>query len=187
MTLRIVPLELKEANYLVKRWHRHHKPVQGHRFSIGVVDDKTGCIVGAAVVGRPVARRINHREVLEVTRLVTDGTRNACSILYAACARVGREMGYKKIQTYILDSELGTSLKASGWSSEGEAGGGQWRHTDGKPRRTDQPNCPKQRWAKILNTSLSCDLGEILADLKGTMEQQYSLILGIVFSKSTTL
>ena len=69
---------------------------------------------GAAIVGRPVARLGgNPNQVLEVTRLVTDGTRNACSFLYSACARIGKEMGYLKIQTYILDTETGISLKAS--------------------------------------------------------------------------
>jgi len=146
-----VPLELRELNELVEKWHRHHKRVQGHRFSIGVIDTNTGDLVGGCSVGRPVARRINSKEVLEVTRLVTNGHKNACSILYAAAARVGRELGYKKIQTYILESESGHSLMVSGWTNEGEAGGGQWKHTDGKPRRTDQPTEKKQRWTKILN------------------------------------
>lgn len=150
MSLKIVPMELKDANSLVAELHRHHKPTQGHRFSIGCFDGTK--IVGAAIVGRPVARRINHREVLEVTRLVTDGTKNACSILYAAAARVGKELGYKKIQSYILENETGASLIAAGWYLELEtAGGGQWKHTDGKARRTDQPTSPKQRWAKRLN------------------------------------
>jgi len=149
--LKIVPLELRELNELVEKWHRHHKRVQGHRFSIGVMDNKTGEIVGGCSVGRPVARRVNPKEVLEVTRLVTNGHRNACSILYAAAARVGRELGYKKIQTYILQSETGKSLIASGWECENNsAGGGQWKHTDGKPRRTDQPIEKKQRWVKYL-------------------------------------
>jgi hypothetical protein len=34
-------------------------------------------------------------------------------------ARVCREMGYHSIQTYTLVEEPGTSLKASGWVSEG--------------------------------------------------------------------
>jgi hypothetical protein len=91
--------------------------------------------------------------VLEVVRLVTDGTYNACSILYAAAARAGQAMGYERIQTYILDSETGASLRASGWICEGAAGGGQWKHTDGKPRRTDQPTEVKTRWAKTLNST----------------------------------
>lgn len=150
--LHIIPLELREANFLIEKWHRHHKPVQGHRFSIGVIDD-VGEIHGAAVIGRPVARLAGSpKEVLEVTRLVTDGTPNACSMLYAAAARAGKILGYKRIQTYILEDELGTTLKASGWQFESIAGGGQWKHTDGKPRRTDQPIGLKQRWSLLLNT-----------------------------------
>lgn len=148
--LKIVPLELKAANELVASLHRHHKPAVGHRFSIGVVDSE-GNLRGAAIVGRPVARNIPPREVLEVTRLVTDGCPNACSALYSAAARIGKEMGYLKIQTYILESEEGISLRAAGWINEGICGGGQWKHTDGKPRRTDQPTCKKYRWTRILN------------------------------------
>lgn len=145
-----VPLELSEANRLVDLWHRHHQPTQGHRFSIGVIDE-TGVLHGAAIVGRPVARLAGSpRDVLEVVRLVTDGTENCCSLLYAAAARAGQAMGYTRIQTYVLNSELGTSLRAAGWTDEGEAGGGQWKHTDGKARRTDQPTELKRRWAKQL-------------------------------------
>lgn len=148
--LKVVPLELKEANAFVDAYHRHHKPVQGHRFSIGAVNSD-GVLVGAATVGRPVARKAGSpKKVLEVTRLVTDGTPNACSFLYQAAARVGRALGYHRIQTYILASEPGTSLRAAGWTDEGEAGGGQWKHTDGKPRRTDQPTEVKRRWARVL-------------------------------------
>ena len=151
MTLLVVPIELAEANALVAAWHRHHQAVQGHRFSIGVVDGD-GVLHGAATVGRAVARLGGSpRSTLEVTRLVTDGTHNACSLLYAAAARAGRAMGYERIQTYVLDSETGVSLRAAGWEYEGEAGGGQWKHTDGKPRRTDQPTGLKGRWAKALN------------------------------------
>lgn len=146
--MRVVPLTLKQANALVSSLHRHHKPVRGHRFSLGLFTD-TGVLVGAAICGRPVARNAGDPgEVLEVTRLVTNGEKNACSQLYGACAKVAKYMGFRRIQTYILDSEPGTSLKAAGWVDEGPAGGGQWRHTDGKPRREDQPTELKRRWAK---------------------------------------
>lgn len=149
--MRVVPLELAEANALIARWHRHHQPAVGHRFSLGV-SDEGGILHGAAVVGRPVARLAGEpRRVLEVTRLVSDGTPNACSMMYAACARAGLGMGYERIQTYILDTELGITLRAAGWVDEGPAGGGQWKHTDGKPRRTDQPTTMKRRWARVLN------------------------------------
>jgi len=157
-TLHVRPIELRDANEFVGRLHRHHQPVQGHRFSISAwLGDKC---VGVAIIGRPVARLAGSPlEVLEVTRLCTDGTPHACSILYAAAARAGVAMGYKRIQTYILETEPGTSLKAAGWTCEGEAGGGQWNHTGdsgllwgGPNRRTDQPTCKKMRYAKALNT-----------------------------------
>lgn len=151
MRYHAIPLELSEANALVAKWHRHHRPSQGHRFSLGAIDND-GNLHGAAIVGRPVARLAGSpRDVLEVVRLVTDGTENCCSILYAAAARAGHAMGYRRIQTYVLNSESGTSLRASGWVDEGEAGGGQWKHTDGRARRTDQPTETKRRWAKELS------------------------------------
>lgn len=150
MTLHVVPVELTEANAFIAQHHRHHQPVVGHRFSIGCIDDD-GVLHGVAVIGRPVARLAGKpRDVLEVTRLATDGTRNACSILYAAAARAGKALGFKRIQTYTLPVEGGASLRATGWRSEGDAGGGQWKHTDGKPRRTDQPTDIKTRWTLAL-------------------------------------
>jgi hypothetical protein len=148
MTLEIIPLELKELNAFVAAFHRHHKPVQGHRFSIGCVSNEK--LVGAASIGRPVARLTNAKEVLEVTRLVTDGTKNACSILYAAAARAGKALGYVKIQTFILDSEPGISLMAAGWSFESVSAGGDWTRRSKPDRRQDQPQGPKQKWSKVL-------------------------------------
>ena len=147
--MRIRPLTLKQANDLISSLHRHHKPVTGHRFSLGLFDD-TDKLIGAAVVGRQVSRELDPYKVAEVTRLVTDGTKNACSMLYGACARVAKEMGFEKIQTYILMTEKGTSLRASGWQLVYITQGGDWNHSKafaGK-RRTDQPMCKKQRWEK---------------------------------------
>jgi hypothetical protein len=151
--MRVKPLTLEQANEIVEKHHRHHKPVQGHRFSVGAYEDNA--IVGAAIVGRPVSRCVDPCAVAEITRLVTDGTKNACSFLYGACARIAKEMGFEKIQTYILDSESGKSLKASGWMFEEMTSGGDWNHSkqfNGK-RRTDQPMSPKQRWSKNLITA----------------------------------
>jgi hypothetical protein len=147
--MRIAPLTLSQANEMISRWHRHHKPVQGHRFSIAALKDD-GTPVGAAVVGRPVAMKTEQYSVAEVTRLVTDGTKNACSLLYGAAARICREMGFVKIQTFILDSEQGISLKAAGWEFDGitDSAPQKWHSREG--RRFDQPSGPKQRWVKRL-------------------------------------
>lgn len=121
----IVPITYKAACEFVKTYHRYHKPPQGHKFSIGLqVGDK---LVGVAICGRSVARKLDNGFTLEVTRLCTDGTQNACSKLYSAAWRVAKNMGYRELITYILETETGTSsLKASGWVSVGKAGGGNW-------------------------------------------------------------
>lgn len=122
--LEVCPITLKEANAFVEQHHRHHKPVTGHKFSIGCTDGEK--IVGVAIVGRPVSRYLDDGWTLEVNRLCTDGTRNACSMLYAAAWRAARAMGYHKLITYILDSENGASLRAAGWKCVGQAGGLRW-------------------------------------------------------------
>ena len=122
--IRLVPTTLREANAFVKAHHRHHKPVTGHKFSIGCTAD--GRLVGVAIVGRPVSRYLDNGLTLEVNRLCTDGTKNACSMLYAAAWRAARAMGYEKIITYTLDTENGASLRAAGWTCAGLAGGKRW-------------------------------------------------------------
>ncbi len=150
--LRLCPLTLKQVNALIETLHRHHRPVVGHRFSIGVMD-ADGILHGGCVIGRPVSRELDQYVIAEVTRLVTDGTKNSCSMLYAAAARAAEAMGFTKIQTYILDTEPGTSLKAAGWEFEQFTAGGDWNHSTSRAgtRRTDQPMCRKQRWGKVLN------------------------------------
>lgn len=113
MSLRVVPLRLKTANALVLRWHRHHKPTVGGLFAIGAADGPE--LVGAVIVGRPVARHLDDGTTAEVTRCVTDGTPNACSLLYAAAWRAWRAMGGHRLITYTLAAETGTSLRAAGW------------------------------------------------------------------------
>ena len=154
--MEIVHLELNALNDLVARLHRHHKPVSGHRFSLGAWHD--GALVGGCSVGRPVARMTDQIAVVEVTRLVTDGTKNACSALYSAAARAARELGYRKIQTFILSDEPGTSLRAAGWQFDGESAGGKWAR-DGRPdRRRDQPEASKHRYVKMLRPAMLFDL-----------------------------
>lgn len=146
MSLELVPLKLAEANELVRRWHRHHKPVVGHRFSIGVAED--GEMVGAAIVGRPVARALDDGRTAEVLRCVTNGHKNACSILYAACWRAWRAMGGHRLITYVLASESGGSLKASGWkelyATKPEPNG--WNRPNRVRPRTEYDSIAKTLW-----------------------------------------
>ena len=131
---------------MVERWHRHHKPCVGHRFSIGLQHETE--LIGAAIIGRPVSREVDWHTVCEVTRLVTNGHPNACSKLYGAAARIAKEMGFQSIQTYILDSEPAISLKAAGWHFSHYTQGGSWNCNARSKRREDQPLTPKQLWKK---------------------------------------
>lgn len=147
--LRVIPLTLAEANAAVARWHRHHKKVVGHRFSIGAMVAEQ--LVGAAIVGRLVARMTEQYRVAEVTRLVTDGTKNACSLLYSAAARAAEAMGFDSIQTFILASEPGTSLLAAGWVRVAESGGGIGTVSPPGKRKCGSSlntNEPISRWLK---------------------------------------
>ena len=107
--LSIRPITLRAANAFVAEHHRHNQPTSGHKWSVACYDGERLC--GVAIAGKPVARKLDDGLTVEIRRVCTDGTQNACSILYGACARVARDMGYKRVITYTLVSENGASLK----------------------------------------------------------------------------
>ncbi len=141
--LALIPLTLAEANAVVSAHHRHHRPVQGHKFSLGATLD--GQLVGVVIVGRPVSRMRDDGMTLEVTRLCTTGQKNACSFLYGAAARATFALGYVRLGTYTLPEEGGTSLRATGWKLIGERGGGSWSRAD-RPRQDKHPTQGKLLW-----------------------------------------
>jgi len=143
----VIPLTLRIANSFIEKYHRHHKPVVGYKFAIGLNNERG--LIGVAICGRPVARLLDDGLTIEVTRLCTDGEKNACSILYAACARIAREMGYRRIITYILETEPGTSLKASGWIYSHSTRGDTWDRPN-RHRIDKHPTCPKKMFEKFL-------------------------------------
>ena len=142
-----VPINISDANKLVKRWHRHHKPSQGGLFAVAVAEDGNEEPCGAAIIGRPVARNANDGWTAEVVRVSTDGTRNACSFLLGAAWRAARALGYRKLITYTLPEEGGASLRAAGYTCVGEAGGGSWS-CKSRPRVDRHPTQTKLRWER---------------------------------------
>ena len=154
--LTIRPIRLRDANQYVARNHRHNIPTNGHKWSLACYDGDRLC--GVAIAGHPVARLLDDGVTIEVRRVCTDGTYNACSKLYGACARVAKEMGYRRIVTYTLQSEPGTSLKASGWINCGETGGGGWNRPNRERENIQEtlfgtiqkyPEGKKIRWEKV--------------------------------------
>ena len=147
MTARLLtqPVALSTANSYVHAWHRHSRPVVGHLWSLGLfADDLT--LHGVAIVGRPVARHLDDGQTVEVTRLATDGTRNACSMLYAASCREARRRCYRRVITYTLATESGASVKAAGFTRTAEVRGRQW-DTPGR-RRATREALPRVRWER---------------------------------------
>lgn len=143
MTLELQPITYQEACVFVERWHRHHLPPQGWKFGIAV--NNGAVVVGVITVGRPVARHLDNGWTLEVTRCCTDGTRNACSFLYAAAWRAARALGYRRLITYTLASEPGSSLRAAGWRTLYQTSGDTWSRAS-RPRVDTHPTGQKLLW-----------------------------------------
>jgi hypothetical protein len=127
----VTPINLDEANAFVSKHHRHHPPVPGAKFCLAVSEGDE--VKGVAIVGRPVARMSDNGLTLEVNRCCTDGTKNACSMLYGAAWRAAKALGYQRLITYTLPEEGGASLRASNWRLVGERGGGNW-NVPSRPR-----------------------------------------------------
>lgn len=155
MSLELVPVTLREACAFVAAHHRHHHPPRGCRFTVGVASD--GVMVGVAIVGRPVARNLSDGWTAEVTRLCcvelgkvtgSDGREHAvsaASLLYGACWRAARALGFRRLVTYTLPEEGGGSLRGAGWRVVGETTGGSWSRTS-RPRVDTHPLQGKLRW-----------------------------------------
>jgi hypothetical protein len=143
--LRPIPLTLDEANTLVTHWHRHHRALAQAKFCIGAALSD-GRICGAAIVGRPVARLFDDGASLEVNRLVTDGTPNACSMLYGAVARAAKALGYSKVWTYTRADESGASLRAAGWRLDDPAIRARSWNMPGRQREDKTEIVQRKRW-----------------------------------------
>ena len=167
MGLRLVPVSFSQARQYVAREHRHNDPPVAVRASVGI-EDESGTLRGVGMLGLPKARMSDDGRTAEVVRVATDGVANGCSMLYGALTRIAWGMGYTRLVTYTLDSESGASLRASGWTCEGPAGGGSWERggdaargrsltAAAKPVLFDEyapkvPEGTKLRWSKHKGT-----------------------------------
>lgn len=152
MSYELRPITFKEAKTFVNEHHRHNVSPQGHKFSIGLSDE--GNLIGVVMVGRPIARRNDDGLTAEVTRCcVLEGNKNANSMLYGAAWRTAKGMGYRRIITYTLVTESGTSLKAAGWEKVGFVKGREegW-NVPSRPRVKAEryPTEDKYKWEKSI-------------------------------------
>lgn len=152
--LSIRPVSLADAKSFVRRHHAHcSNPPCGWRYGAAIFNGWRQ--IGVVMVGRPVARMLDHTTTVEVNRLcirrdIAAGLRwNACSQAYAWAAREAKRRNFARIVTYTLDSESGTSLVAAGWGQEARTAGGTWSRPS-RQRQDKAPVCAKIRWGKQL-------------------------------------
>ncbi len=143
--MKAVPIHISQAGAFIREHHRHSLPPVGGKFAIGVADDE-GHLLGVAVCGRPVARRLDDGHTLEILRVCTTGTPNVNSFLYARARKIARLLGYERVITYTLQSESGASLRAAGACATATVAAGPWSRPS-RPR-AGQPvyTAPKVRW-----------------------------------------
>lgn len=143
-SLRIVPVDFRQAQAFIAALHRHHKPPRGMKFCLGVA--KGDVLVGVAVVGRPSARLFDNGMTLEVTRTCTDETRNANSMLYAHAWDAAKALGYERLITYTQADESGASLRAAGWRIVAERPArGPWKYAS-QPRDPSTAGVQRTLW-----------------------------------------
>ena len=156
--MKLVPITRKEARQFVARHHRHSQPHVVERFHVGLADDE-GKLIGVAVAGQPSARLLCDGTTIEVTRLCTTGERNAASMLYGAITRAAQALGYTRAFTYTLQTEPGSSLRASGWIEDAHLEPQTWDRPNRTRQQSDAPlfgepprfkPAPRIRWRKDL-------------------------------------
>lgn len=141
--LQLVPCSVQDARAFILQNHRHHAPPLSGLFALAASLD--GEVVAVAIVGRPVSRMMQDDWTVEVTRLASDGSRNACSFLYRAAWRAARALGWRRLVTFTLATESGSSLRAASMRCLGTAGGGSWSRPS-RPRVDRAPTQIKMRW-----------------------------------------
>lgn len=159
MSLRLVPISLAQANEHVAAWHRHNSPVPGAKFCVGAADEDD-VLRAVAIVGRPVARHFDDGMTLEINRVASDGTSNANSMLYGACARAVFALGYRRLITYTQADEGGASLRAAGYRVVAERPARRGWSMPSRPRDNSRvASVPRQLWEHQQDAALA-RLGE---------------------------
>lgn len=142
MSLQVSPMCVQSARRIIARWHSHHHAPRGALFAVSVTHG--GEVVCVATVGRPGARRLDGGTVAEVTRVASNGTEHAASMCIAAAARMAIAGGYRRIVSYTLLGESGTSYRAAGWVITGLVKASDAWHS--RPGRTTVQGGAKVRW-----------------------------------------
>lgn len=146
MSLVAVPVNIGEACEFVRSFHRHNKPPQGGLFAVGCSDGSQ--LVGVAIVGRPVARRMQDGFTAEVIRCCSRdiAPKGTPSFLYSRCWQAARALGWQKLITYTLQSESGASLRGAGWKVVAELSANRPAMWQSRPGRDWHPVVGQQKF-----------------------------------------
>ena len=110
-------ISIREAGEFTSKYHHSHRPVKFCRFAIGLYKYKK--LIGIATAGRPVSYNTDQQEVLEISRIATDGTKNSSSLLLSRITRIARLFGYKYLSAYVLAHQEAYGLRAAGFHFSG--------------------------------------------------------------------
>jgi len=150
----IIPITFEKACRFVNMHHRHHFNSHAHKWSIGYEEE--GKLIGVGMIGRPLNRHLDDGLSLEITRVcVLENNPNVCSIIISALCRSAKSMGYKRVYTYTLESESGSSLKGCGFENMATTISKKWvRHRTIQTKlftnKLDHLLENKIRWGRVL-------------------------------------
>lgn len=147
MKLLVRPITRRNAQEFIRAQHRHSDPPIGDMFRTSIVYH--GALVAVGIVGRPVARGLDDRDTVEILRVCTLGTRNACSLLYGRLCRAAEALGFQRAITYTRIDEDGASLRAAGFRQAATVKGREWT-TPSRPRRAGRDIVDRVRWEREL-------------------------------------
>jgi hypothetical protein len=150
--LRVEEISFADACDFIRNHHRHCEPPVGWKFGAAVFNGAE--LVGVMTAGRPVSPALARQGCIEVNRVCVKDhrprelVRNACSMLYAHACREAFRRGHRRVITYTLETERGSSLRASGFVPVARSRGGSWNRA-GRPRAGKSVAGPKIRWERL--------------------------------------
>lgn len=148
MALAMVPVTRAAVRAWVERHHSHHHKPNTWIAAVGVANDDVLCCV--AILELPKARLLCDGFTAEVSRVASDGeSKHAASKALGSIVRVAFEFGYRRLVTYTLLGEPGTSYRAAGWVPVATSVGGSWdRKSRPRTTRDSAAQGTKVRWER---------------------------------------
>jgi hypothetical protein len=129
--LSLKPITFKDACIFVNENHLHLKAPQGYKFAISAaIDDDIVCVI---MIGRPLNRNLDDGSTLEILRLAGKFINNSSSFLVAAGLKVCKNLGYKRLITYIRADEKGHVYKMMGFAAAPKTIGRIWHKNNTLP------------------------------------------------------